>query len=547
MALTSVTLWFAFASGTPASAHAVLETSSPADQSVLPHSPSKVTLTFGERVTLTVGSLRVYDGAGKRVDVGLATHGATGAQITVGLKPHLPTGSYAVAWRVISEDSHPVHGGLVFSVRDASAVGALDQYLVTSSNPVWEGIGDVLRALGYLGSFLAVGAAVFLAFLADDEQRRSTPRRLPLVGAAIAAAAMVLQLPVQALLATGQGIGSFFQSGVARQVLAAGVGLTTVGVLLALGVAAGAMRLRDRRASRVAAVIALALLVGAFVASGHTRSTRPPWLTSVVNAVHVAGGVLWVGGLAMLLVALRSSRREAGDSSAGAGRAAKLVVRFSHLATGAIVAIGLSGLVLGWLEVGSFSGLLTTGYGRLVLAKAVALALVGLIGAYNHFRLVPAVERRPGGSAAWRQLSRTMRWEAVGMVVILGLTGVLVNAIPARTELSQRALYSGSAPLGQGSVNVVIQPAHTGYTQLHIYLLDAQGRADDHQESVSLDLTQTDLEIGPITRPVTKAGPGHYQGFGKLFTVPGTWQVLVRVRVDEFTEQDATLTVKIRG
>ncbi len=426
-------------------------------------------------------------------------------------------------------------------------MGTLDQYLTTNSNPLWEGSGDVLRTLGYLGSFLAVGAAIFLAFLADDEQRRTTPRRLPDVGAAVAAVAMVLQLPVQALLATGQGLGSFFQPGVARQVLAEGVGLTTAGVLLALGVAAGAMRLRDRGTSRIGAVLALALLVGAFVASGHSRSTRPPWLTSVFDAVHVAGGVVWVGGLAMLLVALRASRRDAGDSSVEAGRAAQLVVRFSHLATGAIVAIGLSGLALGWLEVGSFNGLFTTGYGQLVLAKVVALTLVGLIGAYNHFRLVPAVERRPGGSAAWHQLSRTMRWEAVGMVVILGLTGVLVNAIPARTELSQRALYSGSAPLGEGSVNVVIQPAHTGSTQMHIYLLDAQGRADDHQESVSLELTQTDLDIGPISRPVTKAGPGHYQAYGELFTVPGTWQVLVRVRVDEFTEHDATLRVQIRG
>jgi copper transport protein len=124
---------------------------------------------------------------------------------------------------------------------------------------------------------------------------------------------------------------------------------------------------------------------------------------------------------------------------------------------------------------------------------------------------------------------------------------VLVNAIPSRTVLSQRALYSGSAPLGDGSVNIVIQPAHTGYAQMHIYLLDAQGRADDHQESVSVELTQTDLDLGPISRPLTKAGPGHYQGFGKLFTVPGRWQVLVRVRVDEFTEHDATLTVPIRG
>jgi len=96
-------------------------------------------------------------------------------------------------------------------------------------------------------------------------------------------------------------------------------------------------------------------------------------------------------------------------------------------------------------------------------------------------------------------------------------------------------------------VNLVIDPARTGPTALHLYLLDAQGRSDDKVRSIDVQLTQPELDIGPITRPLLKAGPGHYLTNGSLFTVPGTWTVTAEVRVDEFTEHTATFEVKVHG
>lgn len=546
VAIAIVTAGLAFSSGRPASAHAILESSSPADQSIEATSPSKVTLTFSESVTLGPGAVRVFDGSGGRVDDGLASHGTSDTKVEVGLKPDLPSGSYAVAWQVVSADSHPVQGGFVFSVRDATQVGTIDQYLQHPSMRGWEAAGDVLRALTYLGSFLVVGGAIFVAFVDRGTPRRVVSRAI-WWSADLAGIAVLLQVPVQAALATGLGFGSLVHDGVARQVLGDGVGLTVLGVLVAIVWGVAGVSMRSKRASRVAAVLALVVLTGAFIASGHTRTTQPAWLTSLVDVVHVAGGTLWVGGLAMLVLTLWADRRGTAEQGPDAVEGAKTVVRFSHLATAAIIAVGASGLILAWLEIGSFSGLFTTGYGWLVFAKFVALVLIGLLGAYNHFRLVPAVQTRPEGRVAWRHLTRTMRWEALGMVVILGLTGVLVNAVPSRTVLVQRALYSGTAALGSGSVNIVIQPAHTGPSEMHVYLLDAQGRPDDHQESVTVEMTQSELGIGPFDRALTKAGPGHYQLSGTLFTVPGSWRLVVRERVDDFTEHDATLQVVIRG
>ncbi|MEH0626481.1 copper resistance CopC family protein [Streptomyces stelliscabiei] len=53
-----------------AAAHAELDSTDPAPDSVVPRQPSAVTLTFSEGVTLPADSLRVLDPAGERVDTG---------------------------------------------------------------------------------------------------------------------------------------------------------------------------------------------------------------------------------------------------------------------------------------------------------------------------------------------------------------------------------------------------------------------------------------------------------------------------------------------
>ena len=136
VAAAIVVVWTFFSSVPGADAHAVLQSSNPADQSVVSSSPPKITLTFGEIVSIGPGAIRVFDCRGKRVDQGVATHDKTANEVEIGLRPDLPKGSYAVAWRVVSSDSHPVHGGFVFSVGRPGDVGGLGQYLNTSSQPV---------------------------------------------------------------------------------------------------------------------------------------------------------------------------------------------------------------------------------------------------------------------------------------------------------------------------------------------------------------------------------------------------------------------------
>src|SRR5438067_11991513 len=91
-----------------ASAHAIVTGTSPKAGSVLASAPAQVTLHFDEHIEVTPGAIHVFDDQLRRVDRADASH-LTGRSDTVGvhLTPDLPTGTYTVAFRVISDDSHP--------------------------------------------------------------------------------------------------------------------------------------------------------------------------------------------------------------------------------------------------------------------------------------------------------------------------------------------------------------------------------------------------------------------------------------------------------
>jgi len=100
-------------------AHARLVTTLPLSHSVIKIWPSKVTITFDEPV-LRIGNavvdwVQVSDAIGQRVDAGQSR--VQGAVVSVGLKEKVKTGRYAVQYRVVSDDGHPVLGKYFFTYR----------------------------------------------------------------------------------------------------------------------------------------------------------------------------------------------------------------------------------------------------------------------------------------------------------------------------------------------------------------------------------------------------------------------------------------------
>ncbi|HVX19196.1 MAG TPA: copper resistance protein CopC [Acidimicrobiales bacterium] len=562
------------AAAAPASAHAVLLSSTPADGAVLRNAPSKVELHFSEHVTITLGSLRVVDANGHRVDLGNVRHGSATSDVAVDLRSNLPNGTYVVGWHVISADSHPVHGGFLFSIKSKTHVAnGVVASLSSTGSSGWQWAKRVLIGIGYAGGLLAVGIAVFAAWLADADRRdgrapaddgepqRATASRTAwwrwtIVGGVGAVVALVLGVAADAAQATGLGLGAVFHRGVLGQVLGNGTGWTIVGVAAAAVLALLGQRgplARTRRSRRASAAGAVLILAGGFMASGHTRTTSPAALVFVADGVHVGAATVWFGGLVALWLAVRTIHRAPATATAEdpldgrhAVTAARLVGRFSKLAAWSVLALAAAGVTLAWTEVRAIRALTSTTYGWLVVAKAAALVAILCVAVYNRYALTPAVAARPDAPAGWSFLRRTLAAELVGIIAVLGVTAVLTDTIPARTAAGIGTVAARTAPFGDGSVQIIVDPARRGTNAVHFYVLDRYGAPFDKLTNVRVDFRLPAAQLGPIEREPFHAGPGHWQLVDDAMAVNGTWEVTVLAQPDAFHEWSATVTVPIQ-
>jgi copper transport protein len=264
---------------------------------------------------------------------------------------------------------------------------------------------------------------------------------------------------------------------------------------------------------------------------------------------------------------------------------------FSRLAFGSMVALIVTGTLQSVREVASPEALLSTEYGRLLLAKlalvVVILAAAGLsrVWVQQHFgatRARPGALRRvsalafaggpapdvppagpdpvqaaaaariaaqaEGASAHLRALRRSVVIEFVCAVGVLAVAAVLVASPPAKAAVAQPVnatlvLQGTDGP--NGSVQVSVDPARTGANSVHVYLYDDQGRLTQ-PVSIQVTLAEREQQIGPIVVPLQPGGPGHYTADGFGIPKAGTWTLAVLVRSDQFTATTASTDFPVR-
>jgi len=97
-----------------ASAHATLLKVSPADGATLTTAPRQVDLTFDEPVSSRFATIVVTGPSGEDATAGPVT--VNGVHVSAALANGLASGEYRVAFRVVSDDGHPVTGQSRFTL-----------------------------------------------------------------------------------------------------------------------------------------------------------------------------------------------------------------------------------------------------------------------------------------------------------------------------------------------------------------------------------------------------------------------------------------------
>ena len=108
----------ALGTAAPASAHATLISTDPAQGAVLDAAPERIVFTFDESVVGVPDGVQVFDAQGAPVTSSAAV---SGPELSVRLTEPVGDGTLVVAWRVVSEDGHPISGSLSFAIGAPSA------------------------------------------------------------------------------------------------------------------------------------------------------------------------------------------------------------------------------------------------------------------------------------------------------------------------------------------------------------------------------------------------------------------------------------------
>jgi methionine-rich copper-binding protein CopC len=108
----------AILTATPALAHTVLKSSTPANGASLDTAPDTVTLTFEEAVSLPANAVSITGPDGAAWAVGAVT--TSGASVTAPVQATGPAGQYTLRYSVIADDGDAVKGTVTFTMTAAA-------------------------------------------------------------------------------------------------------------------------------------------------------------------------------------------------------------------------------------------------------------------------------------------------------------------------------------------------------------------------------------------------------------------------------------------
>ncbi|ARH92261.1 copper resistance protein CopC [Streptomyces sp. MOE7] len=396
-----------FGGAVPASAHAALTGSTPTQGSVVDRAPEQVSLTFSEGVAMGDDSIRVLDPHGKRVDRGKLRNLCSGATVKygTGLPPGLGNGTYTVAWQAVSADSHPVSGAFTFSVGAPSKSSAAIPQQEAGGGLVGALYG-IARCLAYAGFVLMAGGAAFVVACRPAAALVRSVQRLVVQGWALLTGTTVAMLLLRTPYTGSGDLADVFDLGGLQQVLLTKPGAALVSRLLLLAAAAlfvavlfgafarahepagaggateaegeaGAVDPAEEARRRkdltfglgIGGVIVATGLAATWAMAEHASTGLQPAVAMPVDVLHLLAVAAWLGGLAALLVSLYW----------GPPVERTAVRRFSRIAFGSVVVLAATGVYQSWRQVGTWSALTGTAYGRLLLLKVGLVAvLVGI-------------------------------------------------------------------------------------------------------------------------------------------------------------------------
>ncbi len=518
-----------------AAADMVLVATDPSDGAITSQAPTEVRLTFDEPVNQIGASIQLISSNGTHFELGAPQQ--LGRVLIQAVKPGLPTGTTTAWWHAISVDGHVASGVFTFSVGSPSPTAETTETTRPAGAQV---ITATLRALRFAAIIIMIGLVALLLFVWEPLRRRDvTDSR---VGAAPADArlrattgwlGLGASLTLVLLCLAYLPIEAWSDRITISELLQLRKGRIDLAALLLAASAVPCLWVATKGATRAATIAAagIVLLLAATPGlAGHASAQSPAWRSVAIDWVHVIAAGTWGGGLIVLAVVVpRMLRTMTVDEHAPLVRS--IVHRFTRLALGGLIVLVVTGVLGAVLFAGSITAIADTSWGRLVIAKAIIVAIV----------VVAAIYARRAGD----DFARIVKFEALLILIAIALTGALTGLAPQASTASPTA---GGLHIEQKidtrTARLDVFPGRSGQqNEVELIVTNAVGQP-------AVDVARADITLQSndgsqqLLVTVTLVGASHWVGTVTIPT-PGSWRVTARLRIGEFREATVTGTVTI--
>lgn len=503
-----------------ASAHAILDSSTPTASSVLESSPTEIRLDFNETIENSLLSIRLFDAEQRSVSIGTAERSSTDTSVALASVPKLSDGVYVVVWRAVSADGHPVSGAFPFEVGNLSTVDAgelLTRVLqgLDTESPLGGPLA-LARFLAYLAVIVLIGFVLFtwgsMTFI--TARVRAVLRQAVIVFAVGSLGILLMQGPY----AAGRGWGAITDGSLLADVLPTRLGIASL-VRLVLAMAWGVLVvLLERNSQRwwkAMAVVSTVATAVTFAVSGHASAASLPGVFATVAGIHLVAVSVWVGSF-FAAVAVRTE-----DG----------VARLSKLATVAMPIAVITGVIEAAHIAGGVSQIFNSQYGTYLLLKVSVIVVCLGIGYGLRRRMKSG---RP-------TVTQSLFVEAVLLVTVIAITSMMVGTSPTATASSSS--FSATQIQGEIVADFSILPTRVGAAEIHVYLTPPGGSLKP-VTSVKMSFTLPSRDIPAIPVDLIEIGPNHWSGVMQ-FPYSGEWSMETRVQPTENSTLLYTASVPI--
>ncbi len=526
----------------PASAHAVLVNSNPADNATLTSAPSQVDLYFSEAIDPNLSKLSVMDAKGQQVDAHDAHLDPADATHLLVSLPKLSDGVFTVMWAAVSAtDGHQTTGSFPFAVGSVAA-GAMSMAQTPTTSSSFD-VGIIAsKVLLYIPTAAIIGAIMFSIIVwkpslqqasleADDLPNYARFIQKLLLGAfLLLIIADLLSLFTQAGQVSGRLIGWPWQPDFKTILLNTRFGILVLARLALVFVLAGLLLPRPRRINRYLALALIPLLLLTFTLESHAAAEPQPILPILSDWIHFAAISVWVGGLISFFGAMASINKLAPDTRTNL--TAILIPHFTLLAMSSVGFLALTGVYSAFLRIGQLGSLIDTTYGRVLLVKLAFLAPMLALGGFHFLVTTPlmrrAAKRSNGSLVLVRLFRRLLTGELVLGMLVLILVGVLTTLPPARA-VGTFAGYSRSTKVADLKVSLTIDPGRAGMNTFTARIT-SNGQPVIDAKDVSLEFSTQSGMMTASKAAMADMGKGVYTLRGGYLGMPDQWDVKVVVR-----------------